>query len=47
MGRDESSLILLDDTGQHVLPHGPKIMLARMLLQHAAAMLNNSTKARP
>lgn len=48
MGRDESSLTLLDDAGQHVLPHGPKITLARLLLQHAAAMLNNSaTKARP
>lgn len=47
MGRDESSLVLLDDAGQHALPHGPKIMLARLLLQHAAAMLNHSTKARP
>lgn len=44
MGQDDSSLVLIDDHGQHPLPHAPKIMLARMLLQHAARMLPNNDK---
>ncbi|HEX5539518.1 MAG TPA: phosphopantothenoylcysteine decarboxylase, partial [Methylophilaceae bacterium] len=48
MGYDQSSLTLLDDNGRHVLPRAPKIVLARMLLQHAASMMNNpETKAMP
>lgn len=39
LGQDASSLVLLDDTGSHPLPHGPKIQLAYGLLQHIAAML--------
>ena len=44
MGRDDSSLTLIDDSGQHALPQAPKIELARMLLQHAARMLDNDDK---
>ncbi len=40
MGQDESTLTLLDDAGSHPLPHAPKIVLARMLLQHIVNMLN-------
>lgn len=40
MGQDESTLTLLDDKGCHPLPHAPKIVLARMLLQHIVNMLN-------
>ena len=40
MGKDESTLTLLDDNGSHILPHAPKIVLARMLLQHMAGMLH-------
>ncbi|MEO8417432.1 MAG: bifunctional phosphopantothenoylcysteine decarboxylase/phosphopantothenate--cysteine ligase CoaBC [Methylophilaceae bacterium] len=40
MGQDESTLTLLDDAGCHPLPHAPKIVLARMLLQHIVNMLN-------
>lgn len=48
MGQDESSLTLIDDAGRHDLPKAPKLVLARMLLQHAAGMMNNfDTKARP
>ncbi|MEQ1601965.1 MAG: bifunctional phosphopantothenoylcysteine decarboxylase/phosphopantothenate--cysteine ligase CoaBC [Methylophilaceae bacterium] len=39
IGKDESSLTLLDDYGSYQLPHAPKIVLARMLLQHVANML--------
>jgi phosphopantothenoylcysteine decarboxylase/phosphopantothenate--cysteine ligase len=40
MGQDASTLTLLDDAGSHPLPHAPKIILARMLLQHIDNMLN-------
>ncbi|HSH73834.1 MAG TPA: bifunctional phosphopantothenoylcysteine decarboxylase/phosphopantothenate--cysteine ligase CoaBC [Methylophilaceae bacterium] len=40
LGKDESRLTLLDDQGSHELPLAPKIVLARMLLQHVANMLN-------
>lgn len=40
MGQDESALTLLDDAGSHPLPRAPKIILARMLLQHIANMLH-------
>ncbi|MFA6179992.1 MAG: bifunctional phosphopantothenoylcysteine decarboxylase/phosphopantothenate--cysteine ligase CoaBC [Candidatus Methylopumilus sp.] len=39
MGKDESTLTLLDNQGSHALPHAPKIILARMLLQHIARMM--------
>ena len=44
MGRDDSSLTLIDDSGRHILPQAPKIELARQLLQHAARMLDNDDK---
>ncbi|HYG12740.1 MAG TPA: bifunctional phosphopantothenoylcysteine decarboxylase/phosphopantothenate--cysteine ligase CoaBC [Methylophilaceae bacterium] len=44
LGREESSLTLIDDSGRHILPQAPKIELARQLLQHAARMLNNDDK---
>lgn len=34
MGADESTLILFDDHGKHVLPHAPKSELARQLIKH-------------
>jgi phosphopantothenoylcysteine decarboxylase/phosphopantothenate--cysteine ligase len=40
MGKDESTLTLLDEQGSHTLPYAPKIVLARMLLQHIANMMN-------
>ncbi|MGY1489506.1 bifunctional phosphopantothenoylcysteine decarboxylase/phosphopantothenate--cysteine ligase CoaBC [Methylobacillus pratensis] len=42
LGQDESSLVLLDDEGTHPLPQAPKLVLARGLLQHIAAMLDKS-----
>lgn len=39
LGQDENTLTLLDDAGQHVLPRAPKLMLARMLWQHATKMM--------
>lgn len=48
LGQDESSLVLLDDQGSHLLPQAPKLTLARGLLQHIAAMLDHPiTKAHP
>ncbi|MEZ0232346.1 MAG: bifunctional phosphopantothenoylcysteine decarboxylase/phosphopantothenate--cysteine ligase CoaBC [Methylophilaceae bacterium] len=40
MGKDNSTLVLLDDNGSHTLPHATKLELARMLLQHIASMLS-------
>jgi phosphopantothenoylcysteine decarboxylase/phosphopantothenate--cysteine ligase len=39
LGKDESSITLYDDRGEHPLGHGPKLVLARRLLEHAAGML--------
>lgn len=39
-GGDDSELVLLDDNGAHPLPRAPKLILARQLLKHVAAMLN-------
>lgn len=41
LGQDDSRLVLLDDRGTHPLPPAPKLTLARGLLQHIAAMLDN------
>ena len=38
-GQDTNALTLFDDKGEHVLPRAPKIVLARQLLAHVAAML--------
>ena len=38
IGSDENDLILFDDAGEHVLPHGDKLTLAHALLQHAAKL---------
>lgn len=38
-GGDDSELVLLDDKGAHPLPRAPKLVLARQLLKHVAAML--------
>lgn len=42
MGKEESSLTLIDANGSHALPKAPKLVLARRLLQHVAVMLNQS-----
>ena len=39
MGADESSLVLLDNTGSHQLPKTSKLKLARALLNHVAKMV--------
>jgi phosphopantothenoylcysteine decarboxylase/phosphopantothenate--cysteine ligase len=38
-GKDENSITLYDDRGEHPLGSGPKLELARKLLEHAAGML--------
>ncbi len=39
MGSDDNQVTLLDDQGAHSLERAPKIMIARLLLQHVANML--------
>jgi len=39
-GSDDNELILFDDRGVHPLPMAPKLVLARQLLEHIAAMLH-------
>ncbi len=41
-GGDDSEIVLLDDSGAHPLPRAPKLVLARQLLKHVAAMLNET-----
>jgi phosphopantothenoylcysteine decarboxylase/phosphopantothenate--cysteine ligase len=39
LGRDDSAITLYDASGEHPLGRGPKIELARKLLEHVAGML--------
>jgi phosphopantothenoylcysteine decarboxylase/phosphopantothenate--cysteine ligase len=39
LGSEQSSIVLIDDQGEHPLGRGPKIELARKLLAHVAGML--------
>ncbi len=39
LGQDDNSITLYDDRGEHPLGRGPKLELARKLLEHAAGML--------
>jgi phosphopantothenoylcysteine decarboxylase/phosphopantothenate--cysteine ligase len=39
IGADENSIVLFDDKGEHDLGRGPKIELARKLLEHIAGLL--------
>jgi phosphopantothenoylcysteine decarboxylase/phosphopantothenate--cysteine ligase len=39
LGADENSITLYDDRGEHPLGHGPKLQLARKLVEHVAGML--------
>lgn len=40
IGFDESELVLFDDSGQHVLPKAPKIVQARLLINHIQSLYN-------
>ena len=39
LGRDENNIVLYDDRGAHPLGRGPKIELARKLVEHVASMI--------
>jgi phosphopantothenoylcysteine decarboxylase/phosphopantothenate--cysteine ligase len=39
LGSDENAITLYDDRGEHPLGRGPKLQLARKLLEHLACML--------
>ncbi len=39
LGKDENAITLYDDRGEHPLGRGPKLELARKLLEHVASML--------
>jgi phosphopantothenoylcysteine decarboxylase / phosphopantothenate---cysteine ligase len=39
LGADDNSIILYDERGEHALGRGPKLELARRLLEHVAGML--------
>jgi len=42
IGGDENAIVLYDEQGEHSLGRGPKIELARKLLEHVAGMLSHS-----
>ena len=44
IGSDESTLVLFDDNGKHHLPRAPKIVQARLLIHHIAALYNQQKK---
>jgi phosphopantothenoylcysteine decarboxylase/phosphopantothenate--cysteine ligase len=39
LGRDDNDIVLYDELGEHPLGRGPKIELARKLVEHVASML--------
>ncbi len=45
LGTDESQLTLFDDNGVHALARGPKIVLARQLIRHIAALYSTTHPA--
>jgi phosphopantothenoylcysteine decarboxylase/phosphopantothenate--cysteine ligase len=44
LGADESAITLYDDRGEHPLGRGPKIELARRLMQHVAGMIGSAAQ---
>jgi phosphopantothenoylcysteine decarboxylase/phosphopantothenate--cysteine ligase len=44
MGRDDASVVLLDDAGSHPIPGAGKDQIARQLLQHIAVMLDSPNR---
>ena len=38
VGQDDNEIILLDDAGRHPLARGPKLHLARQIIQHMAEL---------
>jgi phosphopantothenoylcysteine decarboxylase/phosphopantothenate--cysteine ligase len=46
-GRDDNALTLFDDAGEHALERAPKIVLARELVAHVAAMLDRRRRESP
>ena len=44
IGSNESALVLLDDNGKHRLPKAPKIVQARLLIQHIATLYDKQKK---
>ena len=45
LGRDDSSLVLLDDAGAHPIARSDKLSLARRLIEHLAGMLEREPRA--
>ena len=44
IGRDDSELVLFDDSGKHILPRADKLTLARQLMQHIAQQINGGIR---
>ena len=44
IGSDDNELLLFDAAGEHVLPRADKLVLARALLRHAAALYRKGSK---
>jgi phosphopantothenoylcysteine decarboxylase/phosphopantothenate--cysteine ligase len=44
IGSDENAIVLYDERGEHPLGRGPKIELARKLLEHIAGMLGSAAQ---
>jgi phosphopantothenoylcysteine decarboxylase/phosphopantothenate--cysteine ligase len=44
LGADDSAITLYDAAGEHPLGRGPKLELARKLVEHVAGMLRQKTR---
>lgn len=47
LGSDENEIVLFDDGGSHPLPRGPKLEVARALVQHIAPLCREWGRRRP
>jgi phosphopantothenoylcysteine decarboxylase / phosphopantothenate---cysteine ligase len=44
IGSDENAIVLYDERGEHPLGRGPKIELARKLVEHVAGMIGSAAQ---
>lgn len=44
IGSDQNEVTIIDDLGRHPLPRGPKELVARQIVAHAARLMNHATE---
>lgn len=47
IGSDENEITLIDDAGEHPVPKAPKMAIAKIIVEHAARLLEQQTPQKP